>query len=131
MQSDSTPNSPDELVKRLSERQSELEQAAGYTRRQKQLLDSLLDSDDEELFNERFHKRLLIELVGFMHDFHLRSTARADTIRLKLLKIGTVIRVTVRKVWLAFSEAYPWQSLFAQVYDQLTRLRTTVLPDTG
>lgn len=76
MQSDSTPNSPDELVKRFSERQSELEQAAGYTRRQKQLLDSLLDSDDDELFNERFHKRLLIELVGFMHDFHLRSTAR-------------------------------------------------------
>jgi len=76
MLSDSTPNSPDELVKRFSERQSELEQAAGYTRRQKQLIDSLLDSDDDELFNEQYHKRLLIELVGFMHDPHLRSTAR-------------------------------------------------------
>jgi hypothetical protein len=76
MQSDSTPNSPDELMKRFSDRQSELEQVGNYTRRQKQLIDSLLDSDDDELFNERFHKRLLIEVVGFMHDYHMRSTAR-------------------------------------------------------
>ena len=76
MHSDSTPNSPDELMKRFSNRQSELQQASGYTQRQKQLVDSLLDSDDDELFDERFHKRLLIELVGFMHDWHMRSTAR-------------------------------------------------------
>lgn len=84
--------------------------------------------------------RLALSTVGYvllraLREFGLKNTsleaARADTIRLKLLKIGTVIRVTVRKVWLAFSEAYPGQNLFAQVYDQLTQWRPTVLPDTG
>lgn len=53
------------------------------------------------------------------------ETAQADTIRLKLLKIGAVVRVTVRKVWIALSEAYPWQELFGQVYDRLIAWRTT------
>ena len=76
LQPDSTPNSPDELMKRFSDRQSEMRRISGYTLRQKQLIDSLLDTDDEELFDEGFHKRLLIELVSFMHDWHLRTTAR-------------------------------------------------------
>ena len=75
MQPDPTPNSP-ELMKRFSNRQSEMRRISGYTLRQKQLIDSLLDTDDEELFNEGFQKRLLIELVSFMHDWHLRTTAR-------------------------------------------------------
>jgi hypothetical protein len=45
--------------------------------------------------------------------------ARCDTIRLKLLKIGAHIRVTVRKVWLSLSSAYPYQRLFAQVVENL------------
>jgi hypothetical protein len=76
LQPDSTPNSPDELMKRFSDRQSEMRRISGYTLRQKQLIDSLLDTDDEELFDEGFHKRLLVELVSFMHDWHLRTTAR-------------------------------------------------------
>lgn len=52
------------------------------------------------------------------------ETAQADTIRLRLLKIGAVVRVTFRKVWIALSEAYPWQELFGQVYDQLIAWRT-------
>ena len=68
VQPEPTPNGPEELIKRFSNRQSELQQASGYTQRQKQLVDWLLDSDDDELFDERFHKRLLIVLVGFMHD---------------------------------------------------------------
>jgi len=76
MQSDPTPNSPDELMKRFSERQAELRKESGYSARQKQLVDSLLDTDDEELFDEAFHKQLLIELVSFMHDWHMRTTAR-------------------------------------------------------
>jgi len=47
------------------------------------------------------------------------ATARCDTIRLKLLKIGAVVRVTARKVWVALAEGYPYRSLFAQVYEQL------------
>ena len=58
------------------------------------------------------------------------ETAQADTIRLRLLKIGAVIRVTVRKVWIALSEAWPWRELFGQVYDQLTAWRR-VVPNTS
>ena len=41
--------------------------------------------------------------------------------RLKLLKIGARIRITVRKVWLSFSEAYPYTSDFAQILANLQR----------
>jgi hypothetical protein len=51
------------------------------------------------------------------------ARARCDTIRLKLLKIGAQIRVTVRKVWVSLAEGYPYQRLFQQVYDQLVCLR--------
>jgi Transposase DDE domain group 1 len=41
--------------------------------------------------------------------------AQCGTIRLKLLKIGAQIRVTVRKVWLSLAGGYPNAALFAQV----------------
>lgn len=47
--------------------------------------------------------------------------ARCDTIRLKLLKIGAVVRVTVRRVWFALAESCPYQELFAQVFANLRR----------
>jgi hypothetical protein len=50
------------------------------------------------------------------------ARARCDTIRLKLLKIGARIRVTVRKVWVSLAESCPYQELFRQVYDHLARL---------
>jgi hypothetical protein len=50
------------------------------------------------------------------------AKARCDTIRLKLLKIGAQIKVTVRKVWVSLSESYPYQQLFKQVYENLRRL---------
>lgn len=48
--------------------------------------------------------------------------AQATTIRLKLLKIGTQIRVTVRKVWLSFSGSYPYADLFQQVLHNLLKI---------
>jgi len=45
--------------------------------------------------------------------------ARCDTIRLKLLKIGAVVRVTVRRVWVSLSGSYPYQELFRQVLNNL------------
>jgi DDE family transposase len=45
--------------------------------------------------------------------------AQCQTIRLKLLKIGAQIRVTVRKVWLSLAGGYPFANLFAQVYANL------------
>ena len=47
------------------------------------------------------------------------ATAQVGTIRLRLLKIGALIRVTVRKVWVQLASSYPNQTLFAQVLRQL------------
>jgi hypothetical protein len=41
--------------------------------------------------------------------------AQCGTIRLKLLKIGAQIRVTVRKVWISLAGGYPQAELFARV----------------
>jgi Transposase DDE domain group 1 len=43
------------------------------------------------------------------------ANAQCRTIRLKLLKIGAQIRVTVRKVWISLAESYPYAGLFARV----------------
>ena len=43
------------------------------------------------------------------------AKAQCDTIRLKLFKIGAQIRVSVRKVWISFSESYPYLNLFQQI----------------
>ena len=48
--------------------------------------------------------------------------ARCDTIRLKLFKIGGLIRVTVRRVVLSLSESCTCQKLFKQVMENLCRL---------
>jgi len=47
------------------------------------------------------------------------AQAQCDTIRLKLFKIGAQIRVTVRKVWISFSESYPYRDLFQRVFSRL------------
>ena len=41
--------------------------------------------------------------------------AQCGTIRLKLLKIGAQIRVTVRKIWISLAGGYPHAALFAHV----------------
>jgi hypothetical protein len=47
------------------------------------------------------------------------AEAQVSTIRLKLLKIGAQIRVTVRKVWISMASSYPWQELYQQVWSNL------------
>ena len=47
------------------------------------------------------------------------ATAQVGTIRLKLLKIGALINITVRKVWVRMASSYPYQALFSQVLQQL------------
>jgi len=46
------------------------------------------------------------------------AKAQCTTIRLKLLKIGALIR-TVRKVWVSLAGGYPYVALFQQVYEKL------------
>jgi len=50
------------------------------------------------------------------------ARAQCGTIRLKLLKLGAQIRVTVRKVWVSLAESYPYRGVFHQVYEHLRRL---------
>lgn len=54
------------------------------------------------------------------------ACAQAPTIRQKLLKIGTQVRITTRRVWLSWSQAYPYQDLFRRIYESLRRLAPTV-----
>src|SRR6266704_1669552 len=47
------------------------------------------------------------------------AKAQCSTIRLKVLKIGALIRITVRKVWISLAGGYPYVDLFRQVYEKL------------
>lgn len=55
------------------------------------------------------------------------AKAQCGTIRVKLLKIGALIRVTVRKVWVSLTESCPYRSLFRRVYERLCRQVPVVL----
>jgi Transposase DDE domain group 1 len=76
--------------------------------------------------------RLYLSTVAYivlraLREFGLRGTelaqAQCGSIRCKLLKIGGVIRVTVRRVVVALSEACPFREVFTQVWENLRRLR--------
>jgi len=47
------------------------------------------------------------------------ASAQCHTVRLKLLKIGALVRITVRKIWICWSASYPYAELFRQVCQQL------------
>jgi hypothetical protein len=47
------------------------------------------------------------------------ANAQASTIRLRLIKIGTVVTRNTRSIKLMLSSTYPWQELFAQTVRQL------------
>ena len=49
------------------------------------------------------------------------AKAQCTTIRVKLMKIGARIRITVRKVWLSFSQAYPYAHDVAQILANIKR----------
>lgn len=61
------------------------------------------------------------------------AQAQCDTIRVRLLKIGARVRVSVRRVLVSMSEGYPFQELFARVWANLRALRVTrpAVPSTG
>ena len=49
------------------------------------------------------------------------ARAQCTTLRLKLLKIGTRINITARRVWLSFSQSYPYAETFAKVLANLRK----------
>lgn len=81
--------------------------------------------------------RLYLSTVAYIvmravREYGLKDTdlekAQCNTIRTKLLKIGALIRVSVRRVLISLSEAYPFRELFTRVWE---RLRALVTPFTS
>jgi hypothetical protein len=68
-------------------------------------------------------------LMQALRRLGLKSTqmaaAQCNTIRLKLLKVGAQVKITVRKVWISLAGGYPYTDLFYQVFRniQVERLR--------
>jgi Transposase DDE domain group 1 len=54
------------------------------------------------------------------------AQAQCGSIRLWLFKIGALVRVTVRKVWVSLASACPYREVFTQVYDNLRRAQPPV-----
>jgi hypothetical protein len=50
------------------------------------------------------------------------AQAQCQTIRLKLLKIGAQVKITVRKVWVSLAGGCPYQNIFIQAHEHLRRL---------
>ena len=51
------------------------------------------------------------------------AEAQCQTIRLKLLKIGALVRVTVRRVWVHLSSGYPYTEVIRRVHARLSGVR--------
>lgn len=75
--------------------------------------------------------RLLLSTVAYVVMRALRESglhgtevarAQCDTIRLKLFKIGAVVRCSVRRVVVSLSESYPFRDLFERVWKQVQAL---------
>jgi len=70
-------------------------------------------------------------LIQAVRGLGLRGTelaqARADTIRLKLLKIGATVKVTTRKVWVRLSSHCPGADVFARARANLAAVPTLVM----
>ena len=44
------------------------------------------------------------------------AQAQVHTIRLRLLKIAAEVRLSARRIWVAYSNAYPWKDIFATAW---------------
>lgn len=62
-------------------------------------------------------------LVTGLRRLGLKTTelaqAQAATIRSKLFKIGALVRVSVRRIWITMASSYPWQPVFQQAWSNL------------
>jgi hypothetical protein len=47
------------------------------------------------------------------------AQAQVDTIRRKLFKIGAIVRISVRRILLQLSSAYPWKDIYARAFHAL------------
>jgi hypothetical protein len=70
-----------------------------------------------------YFSALAYTLVEALRRLGLKATewaqAQVDTIRRKLFKIGTIVRISARRVVLEMSSTYPWKSIYAAAFDAL------------
>ena len=70
-----------------------------------------------------YFSALAYTLIEALRRLGLKGTAWAqaqvDTIRLKLLKIGAILRISVRRIVLQLSSAYPWKDIYAAAFHAL------------
>jgi hypothetical protein len=89
-----------------------------------------LDLQADRLSCHRFlanQFRLLLHTLGYVLLHRLRSslhgtpwaTARIDTLRTKLLKVGAHITSSCRRVWVMLASGYPYQKLWATLFNRL------------
>jgi len=66
---------------------------------------------------------LAYTLIEALRRLALKGTewaeAQVDTIRLKLFKIGALVRISARRVWLELNSHYPWQHIYTRVFHAL------------
>jgi Transposase DDE domain group 1 len=78
-----------------------------------------------------FFSSIAYTLLNALRRLGLEGTemaeAQCQTIRLKLLKIGALVRVTVRKVWVHLASSCPYAEVFRRVHARLSRIRLMVL----
>jgi hypothetical protein len=79
-----------------------------------------------------YFSTLAYVVLRALREFGLRDTemahAQCHTIRTKLFKIGGLIGVSVRRVLVSLSEAYPFQELFGRVWANLRALTVPLRP---
>jgi hypothetical protein len=70
-----------------------------------------------------YFSALAYTLVEALRRLALKGTewaqAQVDTIRSKLFKIGAIVRISVRRILLQMSSAYPWKDIYAQAFQAL------------
>jgi hypothetical protein len=70
-----------------------------------------------------YFSALAYTLVEALRRLALKGTewaqTQVDTIRLKLLKIGAIVRISARRVVLKMSSAYPWKDIYARAFHAL------------
>ena len=70
-----------------------------------------------------YFSALAYTLVEALRRLGLKGTewaqAQVDTIRLKLFKIGTLVRISVRRIVFQMSSAYPWKNIFVHAFHAL------------
>jgi hypothetical protein len=77
-----------------------------------------------------FFSSIAYTLLNALRRLGLEGTELAEaqcrTIRLKLLKIGALVRVTVREVWVHLASSCPYAEVFRRVHARLSRIQPVV-----